>query len=183
VNSQKRTDIWESLLDAEMNEIYWSDEAQRYGSRDRWLAATAAIVSSGTVLALFASFPMVGKGMGTVASIVTIIHATFYHTGRLKQVASLAARWKEIAIEYRFLWSNTKGKEVAESKICNDYEAISRREKSIDESAFKAHQRRLKQAQEQVFISRGLKHERQGSKGTTAATTATTATTNTTATP
>ncbi len=120
---------------------------------------------------------MVGKILASAASIVSIVHATFYHTGRLKQVASLAARWKEIAIEYRLLWSNTKGKDAAETKICSDYEAISRREKSIDESAFKAHQGRLKQAQDQVFISRGLKHERQGSKGTTAA--ATTAATTT----
>ncbi len=172
MNSQMRTDIWESLLDAEMNEIYWNGEAQRYGSRDRFFAATAVIVSSGTVLALFASSPMVGKILASVASIVSIVHATFYHTGRLKQVASLAARWKEMAIEYRSLWSNTKGKDVAESKICADCEAISRREKSIDESAFKAHQGRLKQAQEQVFISRRLNHERQGSKSTVTTTTA-----------
>lgn len=127
-----------------MNEIYWSDEAQRYGSRDRYLAATTAIISSGTVLALFASLPMVGKVMASVASIVSIVHATFYHTGRLKQVASLAARWKEMAIEYRLLWSNFKNKDVVELKVWNDFEAVSRREKSIDESAFKVDQGRLK---------------------------------------
>jgi len=159
VNSQAKEDLWNALLDAEMIEIYWSHEAQRHGSRDRIFAATAAIVSSGTVLALFASYPNVGKAVALLSSIVSIIHATFFHTGRLKQASSLAARWRELAIEYRFLWSSFKNKDLAESKIWTSFQTISRREKSIDESAFKVNQGRLRMAQEQVLIARGLKHE------------------------
>jgi hypothetical protein len=79
VNSQAREDLWNALLDAEMNEIYWSHEAQRHGSRDRFFAATAAIVSSGTVLALFASYPNIGKGVALLSSVVSIIHALLPH--------------------------------------------------------------------------------------------------------
>ena len=36
---------------------------------------------------------------------------------------------------------------------------ISRREKSIDESTFKVHNGRLKEAQARIYEARGLKHE------------------------
>jgi hypothetical protein len=159
VNSQAKEDLWNALLDAEMNDVYWSHEAQRHGSRDRVLAATAAIVSSGTVLALFASFPNVGKAVVLLSSVVSIIHAAFFHTGRLKQVAILAARWRELAIEYRSLWSSFRNKDIAESKVWSNSQSISRREKSIDESAFRVNEGRLRMAQDQVLIARGLKHE------------------------
>lgn len=157
--SQRRQEVWYALLDAEMNEVYWSREAQRFGTQGRFLAMAAAIASSGTVLALFGSYPFVGKLIACVASLVSIVHAHFYQTVRLKQVTTLSARWKEIAIDYRLLWGECKEEDALDEKAWGKFETISRREKQIDESAFMVNTKRLKQAQEQVCISRGLKYE------------------------
>ncbi|MDR3434931.1 MAG: hypothetical protein P4L95_24010 [Rouxiella aceris] len=159
MNSQKRTDIWESLLDDEMNEVYWCGEARRYGVQDRLLSTTVAIASSSTVLALVGSAQMVGKVIACLATVVSIVHATFFHTGRLKQVTTLAARWKEMAIDYRLLWAGIESDDVVDVKVWKEYETISRREKQIDESAFNINQRRLMSAFNQVRTARGFTHE------------------------
>jgi hypothetical protein len=158
VASQKRLDVWNALLDAEMNDCYWSDEARRYGSRDRWLAATTALLSSGTVVALFnfSAYPTSGKILACFATVVSIVHATFFHTGRLKQVSGLAARWKELAIEYGLLWAEVEDGGNVTDKAWKEFETISRREKSIDESAFSINKRRLEMAQQHVMKARSL---------------------------
>jgi hypothetical protein len=154
--------MWNALLDAEMNELYWHREAQRYGTQDRAIAVTAAILSSGTAVTLFSglsTYPLIGKIAACLAGAVAIFHAKFYHSGRLKQLTTIATRWKEMAIDYQLLWSELdEGCDVGE-KAWKEYEAISRREKAIDESTFKIHNGRLKQAQARIYEARGLKHE------------------------
>ena len=108
--SQKRIDMWNALLDAEMNELYWHREAQRYGSQDRTFAVAAAILSSGTAVTLFSglsSYPTIGKVAACLAGAVAIFHAKFYHSGRLKQLTTIATRWKEMAIDYQLLWTKS----------------------------------------------------------------------------
>ena len=163
VASQKRVDMWESLLDAEMNEVYWHREAQRYSTQDRFVAVTAAILSSGTAVALFSgisSYPLVGKSVACLAGAATIVHAKFFHSGRLKQLTTIATRWKDMAIDYKLLWSELEDGEDIDAKSWKEYEAISRSEKNIDESTFHIHDGRLKEAQAKVYEARGLKYER-----------------------
>ena len=157
---EKRTEIWNSTLDAEMNEIYWSDEAQRYGAADRVLKVLIALLSSGTTLALFAalsSHPNLGKALALVVTALSLVHSNFFSTNRLKLVTALAARWKEIAIEYRLLWAELEDAETITSRAWKEYEVVCRREKQIDESAFRINPKRLSRAQAQVIITRKLK--------------------------
>lgn len=163
VASQKQIDMWNALLDAEMNEVYWHREAQRYGTQDRYIAVTAAILSSSTIVALFSGIPaspLLSKVVACLAGAVTIFHAKFYHSGRLKQLTTIATRWKEMAIEYQLLWCELEDACEVSAKAWKEYEAISRREKNIDESTFKIHDGRLKEAQARIYAARGLKYER-----------------------
>lgn len=157
--SQKRIDMWNTLLDAEMNEVYWHREAHRYSTQDRYMAVAAAILSSSTVVALFSglsSSPIVSKGVACLAGAVTILHAKFFHSGRLKQLTTIATRWKELAIDYRLLWSELEDGNEVDAKTWKEFETISHREKSIDESPFRIHASRLQAAQDQIYKSRGL---------------------------
>lgn len=61
MSSQLKTDLGESLLDAEMNVVYWSDEAQRYSNNERTLIVAVAVLSSSSALALFASYAVLGN--------------------------------------------------------------------------------------------------------------------------
>jgi hypothetical protein len=159
VASQKRIDMWNALLDAEMNEVYWHCEAERFSSRDRFWAVAAAMLSSGTVVALFSGIhasAMVSKTVACLAGGVTIYHAKYFHSGRLKQLTTIATRWKEMAIDYGLLWSNLESEDQVDAKIWNKFEAICNREKRIDESTFRINDCRLKAAQNQIFKARGL---------------------------
>lgn len=163
--SQKRIEMWEALLDAEMNEVYWHRETQRYGTQDRFVAVTAAILSSGTAVALFSGIsasPILSKSVACLAGAVSIFHAKFFHSGRLKQLTTIATRWKEMAIEYKLLWSELEDGHEIDAKSWKEFEAISRREKSIDESTFPIHNSRLKEAQDKIYEARGLPNERKG---------------------
>jgi hypothetical protein len=160
--SQKRIDMWNALLDAEMNEVYWHREAQRYTTQDRFIAVAAAILSSSTVVALFSGVsasPIISRAVACLAGAVAISHAKFFHSARLKQLTTIATRWKEMAIEYQLLWSELDSNCEVDAKTWREYEAISRREKNIDESAFKIHDGRLKEAQARIYEARGLKDE------------------------
>lgn len=147
------------MLDAEMNDVYWHREAQRYGTQDRIVAVIAAILSSGTAVTLFSglsAFPLISKCAACLAGAVAIIHAKFYHSGRMKQLTTIATRWKEMAIDYKLLWSELEDEGEIDAKCWKEFEAISRREKSIDESTFTIHNRRLKAAQCQIYEARGF---------------------------
>lgn len=148
------------MLDAEMNEIYWSDEAQRYGGRDRLLKILIALLSSGTTVTLFAalsSHPNAAKALALLVTALSLIHTNLFSTNRLKLVTSLAARWKEISIEYRLLWAELDDDEEVLPKTWKEFEAVCRREKQIDESAFRINKKRLSEASSQVLMRRGLK--------------------------
>ena len=156
---EKRTEMWNSMLDAEMNEIYWSDEAKRYGSFDRSLKLTIAVLSSGTTVALFSTFsshPILVKVLALLVTVVSLVHSNFFSTNRLKLVTGLAARWKEIAIEYRLLWAELEDEEMVSAKTWKEYETVCRREKQIDESAFTINRRRLENAQHLVITARRI---------------------------
>ena len=139
MSSQRRIDVWNALLDAEMNELYWHGEAKRYSTQDRWVSLAAAVLSSGTAETLvsgLSAYPAIGKAIACVASVVTIFHANFFHSGRLKQLTTIAARWKDMAIDYRLLWGELEDEEQVDNKQWKTYETFSRLEKQIDESTF-----------------------------------------------
>lgn len=159
--AEKQTEIWNSMLDAEMNEIYWTEEAQRHGSQDRGLKVLIALLSSGTTVALFVALsthPGIGKATALLATGASLVHSTFFSTNRLKLVTGLAARWKEIAIEYRLIWAALEDESTVSAKVWKEFESVCRREKQIDESAFSVHKKRLLRAQTLVEERRNL-HE------------------------
>jgi hypothetical protein len=162
VNQRQRTDIWESLLDAEMREAFWSSEAQRYSSQDRALTIWTAVLSSATVVALFTSYPPSGKLLAIAASVLSIVHATIFNRTRVKQISSLATAYKELAIELKLLWSEVQSGKADDTRLWKEYEGLVRREKKIDESPFKINEKRKKAAQQEVFRARGLKHVSRG---------------------
>ena len=157
-SSEKRAEMWNSMLDAEMNELYWADEAQRQGNTDRLLKIVIALSSSGTTLALFApitSHPNTAKALTALVTALSLIHTNMYSTARLKLVTSLAARWKEIAIEYCLLWAELDEDGETLPKTWKEFESVCRREKQIDESAFKINEKRLLNAFNRVRVTRG----------------------------
>lgn len=157
-----------------MYDRYWSSEAQRHSSLDRYFAVGTAILTSGTALALFSSYPNASKVIAFSASVVSIIHATIFNRTRVKQVSSLAAKWRELAIELKLLWSQVRSKSSDHFRLWKEYESLSRREKQIDDSAFKVNRSRMKLAQDQVFQARGLHYEHQRPQDAAATSTATT---------
>lgn len=178
MNAQQRVDIWQSMLDAEMYEFYWTCEAQRYGTWDRSFTIASALLSSSTVVALFSALPEVGKAFAVLATVASVVHATVFSRTRVKQIAMLAEKWKELAIELKLLWSQVEGDRQNRAKHWKLYETLARKEKQFDVSAFPVNTRRMDKAQEHVFRYRGLTHEPKRQEDATTTATAATATTN-----
>lgn len=158
MNEAQRTEVWQSLLDNEMRDEYWSSEAQRYSSQDRTLTIATAFLSSATMLALFTPYPPIGKLLAIAASFLSVVHATIFNKVRIKQISSLASAYGELAIELRLLWTSIQTEQDEDSKLWSKYEDLVRKEKKIDESAFKVNGKRKEAAQETVFRARGLNH-------------------------
>jgi len=167
------------MLDAEMNDIYWGCEAQRYGSQDRTLTIAAAAISSATAITLFSPYPAAGKALALLASALSVVHATVFNKVRVKQIASLASNYKELAIELRLLWCQVQINATDDVKRWQEYETFPRREKKIDESAFSINRKRMRSAQQQVRRARGLENESRQSEDPATTTTAAAATTGT----
>ena len=159
MSSQQREDIWRGMLEAETNDCFWADEAKRYGAHARQLSIWTSILSSGTVVALLAVpawHSISGKILAAIASIISIIHTTLYSPARLKQLGAITGEWKNMAIDYRLLWSEIESEEAPDAKQWNRFQALSRQEKEIDESGFSVSTKGFRAAQNQVKRKRGL---------------------------
>jgi hypothetical protein len=54
-NSQKA--IWRAMLDADMNARYWKAMLIKYSREEKRIKIFLAIVTSGTVISIFSSYP------------------------------------------------------------------------------------------------------------------------------
>jgi hypothetical protein len=64
-----------------------------------------------------------------------------------------------MAIDFKLLWIQVQSSQLDDAKHWKEYEALARRDKKIDESAFNINKKRRKSAEAQVRRARGLKDE------------------------
>jgi hypothetical protein len=152
-----RVELWNSMLDAEMNVYYWQKVSARIASTDRNLKFLVFLTSSGTAIAawtFWAVHPNVWKFITSTSSILAIYHNFFFSGERLKKSVALVAAWKEFATQYRLLWADDP--DLLPPKLWKDFEATKKREAHVDESQFKPDKKLLKESQAAVRNARGI---------------------------
>jgi hypothetical protein len=114
-------DIWDEMLTAELNELYWKYTAQRYEKRDKWLKIFIAIMSSGTVASLYfwqiGNYVIVWKTLSAFSAIAAIIQPIVNWSQITKEAEQLTDKWIDIAFGHKKLWSDL------ESGICTEKKA------------------------------------------------------------
>ncbi len=151
--------MWEALLDAEMNECFWSGEAQRANTVDLALKWTSAILSSGTVASLLTnhpSLPWLTPAVAILTSVLSVSQVVYFNSTRLKSLSVLAAQWSNLARDYRLLWAKWEDAVGDDPPtVWEAFEVVVKRERQ-DESGFRINQKRLRFAQRQVKENRRL---------------------------
>jgi hypothetical protein len=143
ISADRRTVLWDAMLDAEMNSCYWDLVSARYAGLDLAFKIIIAIAASGTVAGwgLWAQYPDARK---------------FFSADKLKRTSKLVGSWKEIFIDYELLWYKDDDLEASES--WTKFDSIKRREGKIDESQLPRWNGMLEKAFRHVLAKRGLTH-------------------------
>jgi hypothetical protein len=152
-----RVELWNSMLDAEMNVYYWQTISAQLAAYDRGLKFFVFLTSSGTAIAawtVWASYPGVWKLITGLSSVLAIYHYFFFSAERLKKSVALVAAWKEFSVNYRLLWADDP--DLIQVKLWKDFEGTKKREAHVDESQFKTDEKLLREAQAAVKNARGF---------------------------
>jgi hypothetical protein len=150
--------LWDSMLDAEMNVLYWTYRCAREQQWTKTLKIIVLVTASGTALAslsVWTSYPTVWQFIAASAFIASVISQACFPPERLAKLSGLIATWKEVSIDYGLLWE--KDARLADNGTWDEFEALKRREKTIDESEFpKTKSKLLEKAFHHVCRKRGL---------------------------
>ena len=154
--ADRRTALWDAMLDAEMNHCYWDLVSARYARWDRNLKLLIAVAASGTVAgwSVWSKYPDAWKGFSAIACIAALAHPYFFSSDVLKRTSELVAAWKELFIDYDLLWF--RDGELQSAEAWSEFETIKHREARIDETRLPRSKRLLEKAYRHVLEKRRL---------------------------
>ena len=151
--------IWDSMLDADMNQRYWSYLSRRYYVRDLYSKIFLAMMSSGTVASwgLWSQFPFIWKALSSISALLAIALPLINWPKQISTMVGLKQKWTEIKSEYELLWLTfEKGKKDA--AIEKDLKNIKQKETTVSqqESNLPCDKKLLYQCRDDVLQSRGI---------------------------
>ena len=111
-------ELWDSLLDAEMNVRYWSAICHRYSRYDVGSRIFLAITSSSTVAGwgFWAQRPEVWKTLSGASALIAIILTVIDLPKKVSRISVLVARWKQSQVEYELLWHADRSLSSSQSR-------------------------------------------------------------------
>jgi hypothetical protein len=107
-----KRDLWNSLLDSDMNVRYWGHIARRYAGYDKWSKILVAVTTSGSVAGL-QIWKFTAKGFEwswiydsfTGFAVITAVALPFLEFARtMRDAATLAIGWSRLQGRYESLW-------------------------------------------------------------------------------
>lgn len=160
ISSQRRTALWEAMLDAEMNVSFWTLMSQRYTRIDRAGKIVIALTSSGTVAAwsLWEQYPAIWKILSALACITSILYPILWPAEQQKKISRLVGNWKQIGLKYQLLWEQDS--ELSTPEAWKQFEKARLSEGKIDETRAPVSKRLIRAAYSQVLRRRGLQTKR-----------------------
>jgi hypothetical protein len=152
-----RREVWDSMLDADMNARYWQCMSRRYGAWDTAGKVLMALTSSGAVAGwgFWAAAPAFWKTLSGTSAVVAILINVIAPHKIATRAASLAGQWIQHQIDYELLWSEIDSWSAAHTKRYNESrnrEVTARRE----EATLPRSDRLVRLCQEAVKRSRRL---------------------------
>lgn len=160
--SDIRKQIWDDLLTAEMNVLYWTAMTRRYVKRDQILKIFLACMTSGTVAGwgFWNSVSIVWKSLSCLSTLLAIALPILNIEQKIAKMSEMTGKWSSIYFETQQIWFSLEDSSISSS---NDIEAnfSSLRSKlipiHIDEAKLPIDKNLLKRCQNQVCKSRKLR--------------------------
>lgn len=153
--------IWNSMLDADLNDRYWHYLGRRYYNYDKYTKVFLAVMASGTVASwgIWREIEWLWKilsGMSAILAIALPILDWPKMTGRIVNVKQ---QWHQIKSEYENLWLEC-GKQDCDTKLLeSELKKIRKKETSIvkSETNLPVKKRLTKKCHKEVLASHGLR--------------------------
>jgi hypothetical protein len=155
-----KTDLWNSLLDAELNEKYWSHLSRRYYNRDKFVKIFLAVMASGTVASwgIWQKFEIIWKTLSGLSALVAIALPILNLSKKINDLSQLSQKWTEIRSDYELLWLDFNKTHKNEEQIMREYKIIKAKENKTSEleSNLPNDKKLIEKCYDEVLISRGL---------------------------
>jgi hypothetical protein len=154
-----RKTIWDSMLDADMNQRYWSHLSRRYYVRDQYSKIFLALMSSGTVASwgFWSDFAIIWKVLSAASALLAIALPLLNWPRHISSMVSLKQKWTEIKADYELLWLVLeKGKK--DSEVGKELKRIKQLETKVSqqETNLPCDKKLIYQCRDEVLKSRGL---------------------------
>ena len=115
-----RKQIWDSMLDADLNARYWSTLGRRYYLFDLGHKIFLAVMASGTVASwgFWGEFQMLWKVLSATAAVLGIALPIINWPKTMQRITDIRQKWLQIKVDYELLWLDYKrGKSKAISCV------------------------------------------------------------------
>ena len=150
--------MWDSLLDAHMNRLYWGHVARRYQTYLRVARVILGVVSSATVVAWFAwmQWEWLWKVLSVLSALIAIVLSVWRVEDSIESMVRAIERWTYLHISYERLWASLL--RVSDDEALAKFDEIKTRE--VELSAMEAKLPNipglLKKSHREVIKARGL---------------------------
>ncbi|HUN53996.1 MAG TPA: hypothetical protein VMU29_02450 [Smithella sp.] len=154
--------IWDSMLDAEMNERYWSKLSNRYYNREQKTKIFLAIMTSGTVASwsFWSTYEVLWKLLSAASALIAIALPILNWPKIIQSMNVLTEKWSLITNDYELLWLDVKKgvKEKDESRIKKELKNLMIKECTLSQKEVNLPDdpKLLKKCMNEVKKSRGI---------------------------
>lgn len=153
-----RSEVWNSMLDADMNARYWGLLARRYSHRELGVKLFLALTASSTVAAwqFWSQLTVLWKLMSGLAALAAIVLPILNYPRLIRKTSDLAGRWLQVQADYEILWATIDNTSV--HQLSKRFSDLKRREAHVkrDEQTLPERQALLRACQKAIIQSRRL---------------------------
>jgi len=160
ISNQRRKQVWESMLTADLNYRYWGHLGRRYSKLDRTARVFLALTSSSTVASwgFLIEQEMVWKLLSALSAIIAVSLPVFNWQATAETIVELRTGWLQILKEYEMLWMRIEDDAINADELQTTIKQLAAQEVEFDHKvANLPNDAHLKQiCQDEVIASRGL---------------------------
>jgi len=155
-----RKTIWDSMLDADMNNRYWAHLSRRYYTREKWAKIFLAAMASGAVASwgFWSEYELLWKILSAMSALLAIALPILNWPKMIESMVFLTEKWSLIKADYELLWLDVKKDITNENKTIKELKRLKDKENTLSqkEANLPDEQKLLRKCREEVISSRGL---------------------------
>lgn len=161
VQKEMRLTVWNKMLTAELNQLYWEKIYKRYLNYNRNTNIFLALSSSSVVASwgFWSEFDILWKGLSMLSATIALATPFMNWQGSMEKALELKTEFSEISYSYEKLWVKIKSNEITESwEIENKLDELFQKLKPLhSKSIGLPNERKLaRECQQEVLANRGL---------------------------